>query len=175
MSTSAPAQIELYTNHICPWAHRAHIALSILSLPFTEHIIDLDTPRSAAYLSINPRGLVPTLIYNGEIITESGIVAQFLADQYPGKLQKSSSEEGGALERARTNFFVDAFVTKLVPQIFAGLRAETVEEKAKSAQELVDAVKKELEPLLGNAAPFFGGSSVLTLAEVLDPFLPPIP
>jgi glutathionyl-hydroquinone reductase len=38
-------KITLYTNHRCPYAHRAHIALEELNLPFKEVIIDLDTPR----------------------------------------------------------------------------------------------------------------------------------
>ena len=47
---------ELYTNHRCPYAHRSHIALEELGLPFEETIIDLDTPRPQWYLDINPRG-----------------------------------------------------------------------------------------------------------------------
>lgn len=94
---SAPV-ITLYTNHGCPWAHRAHIALKELGLEYKEVIIDLDTPREEWYLKINPRGLVPTIDYNGEIIPESGIVAQFLADAHPSHLQKASDAEGGALQ-----------------------------------------------------------------------------
>ncbi|EEY21554.1 conserved hypothetical protein [Verticillium alfalfae VaMs.102] len=100
---SAPELI-LYTNHTCPWAHRAHIALAELGLPFKEEIIDLNTPRTEAYLKINPRGLVPALSYNGEIITESGIVAQFLADAHPSHLLPASDAKDGALRRARINF-----------------------------------------------------------------------
>lgn len=40
------------------------------------------------------------------------------------------------------------------------------EEKEKLATELVKTVEKEIEPLLEGAAPFFGGSATLTLAEV---------
>jgi len=162
---SAP-KITLYTNHGCPWAHRAHIALNELGLEFKEVIIDLDVPREEWYLKINPRGLVPTIDYNGEIIPESGIVAQFLADAHPSHLQKTSSEEGGALQRARVNFFVDAFVSKLIGQLFAGARATSETEKAEAADKLVAVVAKELEPSLQDAAPFFGGSKKLTLAEV---------
>ena len=45
------------------------------------------------------------------------------------------------------------------------LKAEG-EEKEKVASDVVAAVKKEIEPLLESAAPFFGGSESLTLAEV---------
>lgn len=94
----ATPKIKLYTNHMCPWAHRAHIALKELGLPYEEVIIDLEVPREQWYLDINPRGLVPTIDYNGEVIPESGIVAQFLADAHPSKLVKATTEEGGALQ-----------------------------------------------------------------------------
>lgn len=49
-------KITLYTNHGCPWAHRAHIALKELQLPYEEVIIDLGRPREEWYLEINPVG-----------------------------------------------------------------------------------------------------------------------
>lgn len=162
----AAPKITLYTNHGCPWAHRAHIALKELSLPYEEVIIDLDTPRDPSYLAINPRGLVPTIKYNDQIIPESGIVAQFLADAHPSHLEKGTTEPGGALQRARINFFVDAFVSKVNAQLFGFMRVGSEEEKNEAAGKLVDVVGKELEPLLGDAKPFFGGSERLTLAEV---------
>jgi len=165
MGSSGTPKIILYTNHGCPWAHRAHIALAELGLPFEEKIINLAVPRTPEYLAVNPRGLVPSINYNGETITESAIVAQFLADSHPSHLLKKSDEEGGALQRARINFFVDTYFTKLHGNFFGILRAEG-EEKEAEAKKLVDAVVKELEPQLKNAGPFFGGSSKLTLAEV---------
>jgi glutathionyl-hydroquinone reductase len=47
-------KITLYTNHACPWAHRAHIVLKELGLKYDEVIIDLNTPREPWYLEINP-------------------------------------------------------------------------------------------------------------------------
>ena len=41
-------------------------------------------------------------------------------------------------------------------------------EKAKLVDEFVAVVSKEVEPLLKDASPFFGGSEKLTLAEVGD-------
>ncbi|TVY73269.1 hypothetical protein LSUE1_G006682, partial [Lachnellula suecica] len=113
------------------------------------------------------RGLVPTINYNGEIITESAIVAQFLVDAHPSHLLKASNAEGGALQRARINFFVDAFTSKVTGLWIGALKLEPGEAKEKAAETLVDAIAKELEPLLADAAPFFGGSDKLTFAEVL--------
>ncbi|KAJ5177589.1 uncharacterized protein N7500_000288 [Penicillium coprophilum] len=165
---SAP-KIILYTNRLCPWAHRAHIALKEIGLDYEEVTIDLNTPREPWYLEINPRGLVPTISYNGEIIPESGIVAQFLADAHQTHLLPPSTSPANALYRARLAFFVDAFFSKVVPHLFAGVRAANEAERDAAAEELVAAVAKEVEPLLADTegkGPFFGGSDKLTLAEV---------
>ncbi|KAF7118928.1 hypothetical protein CNMCM5793_008564 [Aspergillus hiratsukae] len=166
---SAP-KITLYTNHKCPWAHRAHIALKELSLDYEEVIIDLNTPREPWYLEINPRGLVPSLSYNGHIITESGIVAQFLADAHPSHLLPPSNRVEGALQRARIAFFVDTFLSKGLPQFMASQRATSDADRAAAGEALVAAIEKEIEPILASqtgSGPFFGGSEKLTLAEVL--------
>lgn len=147
-------------------AHRAHIALNELKLPFEEEIIDLGVPRTQEYLAINPRGLVPSLSYNGQIITESAIVAQFLADAHPSHLVPNGGTPEAALARARLNFFVDTFFTKANSQCQKAIFAKTNEEAEVAAQEFVKQLEKEVEPLLSDAAPYFGGSKTLTLAEV---------
>ncbi|KAI1383733.1 glutathione S-transferase domain-containing protein [Hypoxylon trugodes] len=163
----ATPKIILYTNHGCPWAHRAHIALAELKLPFEEKIIDLTVPRTPEYLKINPRGLVPALSFNSEILTESSVVSNFLADAYPSHLLPASNEPGAALLRARIAFFADTFISKLNGIFFKAQFAKTDAEAESFANEYVDVAVKELEPLLGNAAPFFNGSDKLTQAEVL--------
>ncbi|KGO78141.1 Glutathione S-transferase/chloride channel, C-terminal [Penicillium italicum] len=162
-------KIILYTNRLCPWAHRAHIALKEIGLEYEEVTIDLNTPREPWYLKINPRGLVPTISYDGTIITESGIVAQFLADAHQTHLLPPSSPTENALYRARLSFFVDAFISKVLPSLFASIRATDETERDAAAEQLVAAVAKEIEPLLADTegkGPFFGGSEKLTLAEV---------
>ncbi|KAK0634040.1 thioredoxin-like protein [Immersiella caudata] len=157
----------LYTNHRCPWAHRAHIALSELSLPFEEVIIDLDTPRTPEYLAVNPRGLVPSLSFNGEIIIESAIVSDFLANQYPSHLLPARDSAEYAIKRARIDLFVDAWFSKFQAQLFKLFAARTEEEQGAVVEAAVGILVKEVEPKLGNAKPFFDGSEKLTQAEVL--------
>jgi glutathione S-transferase len=158
-------KITLYTSYACPWAHRSQIALKELNLSFETQIIDLKVPRTASYLAINPRGLVPALVYNNEVLTESAIVSQFLVDAHPSHLEKTSSEEGGPLQRARINFFVDTYFSKVNGLSYPALKAEG-EEKKEKARGIVEAIVKEIEPLLRDAGPYFGGSERLTLAEV---------
>lgn len=46
------------------------------------------------------------------------------------------------------------------------MKADTEAEKTQKSEEMVKAVEKEIEPLLQDAAPFFGGSKQMTMAEV---------
>ncbi|KAJ5370579.1 uncharacterized protein N7496_006671 [Penicillium cataractarum] len=167
----ASPKIILYTNRGCPWAHRAHIVLKELGLEYEEVTIDLTVPREPWYLEVNPRGLVPSLSYNGNVITESGIVAQFLADAHPSHLLPASGPAENALYRARLSFFVDAFFSKVIPHFFASLRSTSDAERDAAVELLVAGIVKEVEPLLADTegkGPFFGGSDKLTLAEVLS-------
>lgn len=143
-----------------------HIALNELGIPYAEEIVDLDTPRTEAYLKINPRGLVPSLRFNDEIITESGIVSQFLADAYPSHLLPPSNSVEGALRRARVAFFVDAFFSKFQAHLGKFVFAKTEADAAAGVEAAVAGLVKEVEPLLRDAGPFFGGAEKLTLAEV---------
>ncbi|KZF24555.1 thioredoxin-like protein [Xylona heveae TC161] len=170
--TPAIPKLTLYTNHGCPWAHRVHIALRELGLSYDEVIIDLDRPREEWFYKINPRGIVPAMRYsNGqidEVITESAIIAQFLADAHPSHLVPASNDSpAAALFRVRINFFVDTYFTRVNPLMWACiLGAPDKQKREEKAADFAKAVEKDIEPLLSDAAPYFGGSEKLTLAEV---------
>lgn len=77
-----------------------------------------------------------------------------------------------ALKRARINFFTDTWNSKASSYWFKIALEDSEEQKEKLSQELISIVGKEIEPLLKDAAPFFGGSSQLTFAEVIvAPFI----
>lgn len=115
---------------------------------------------------------MPAIDFNGEIITESGIVSTFLADAYPSHVFPAAGNPKDALTRARINFFVDTWFSKAGSFWFQILRADEKAEQEKLGKEFVDIVRKEIEPLLKDAAPFFNGSSKVTLAEALTaPFI----
>jgi glutathione S-transferase len=78
----------------------------------------------------------------------------------------AAGDPKAALTRARINFFVDTWFSKVGSYWFRILMADQ-EEGEKLAKEFVETVGKEIEPLLKDASPFFGGSSKVTLAEAL--------
>jgi glutathione S-transferase len=147
-------------------ANRADIALLELGIPFEERIINVDGPRPASFLAINPRALVPVLIFNDKIIIESAIVCQFLVDVFPSHLCPPPNTVDGALTRASMSFFTDAYWTKFHVILFRLFEAETEELAEKVVHDAVVGLIREVEPLLKDASPFFGGSEKLTLAEV---------
>ena len=62
-----------------------HWLLIELGIDHTLHQLDFDKgeQKSIAYLTINPQGRVPTLIMDGQVLTESAAIAMQLADLYP--------------------------------------------------------------------------------------------
>lgn len=108
-------------------------------------------------------------ILQDEIVTESAIVSTFLADMFPNSSFWPASRESptSALTRARIAFFADTWVGKINTHTVPVMMADG-EEKEKLGGKLVEAVKKEIEPMLEGAGPFFGGSESITLAEVRD-------
>ena len=124
--------------------------------------------------AIPQRGLVPALKYSDdsikdEVITESSVASHFLADLGPSHLlpaQASGSKT--ALAKARSNFFVDTYVTKLLPKYHAFVFAADGSGPDAKTKDYLDTLEREIEPLLKDANPFFGGSQELTLTEVRE-------
>ncbi|KAK5195692.1 hypothetical protein LTR99_002217 [Exophiala xenobiotica] len=112
---SMAPKITLYTAHHCPFAHRSQIVLRELGLEFETVLVDITIPRTPEYLAINPRGMVPALRYDDLVLTESGLISQFLVDSHPSHLLKSSSEPAGALQRFNIAYFVDTYFSKAQP------------------------------------------------------------
>ncbi|KAK4940249.1 hypothetical protein LTR10_019569 [Elasticomyces elasticus] len=185
-TTEAKAQfpmIKMYTNHGCGWCHRVHITLKELSLPYEEVLIDLDNPRPEWFLKLNPRGLVPIFEYTLSAssptitLTESAAIVSFLTDLYPSHLlpsittseaaPPSSDAISAAHLKYRMTFFTDTYFTKINPLMFKLVGSDQGDPQAKIVDEIISLLEKEIEPLLVDAAPFFGGSQKITVVEAM--------
>ena len=62
-----------------------HWLLIELDIEHELHLLDFDRreQKSPEYLAINPAGRVPTLLIDGQVLTESAAIAMQLADLYP--------------------------------------------------------------------------------------------
>jgi len=62
-----------------------HWLLIELDIAHRLELVDFDTraQKSPEYLKLNPQGRVPTLVLDGQVLTESAAIAMHLADLYP--------------------------------------------------------------------------------------------
>ncbi|KAI5823762.1 glutathione S-transferase [Schizophyllum commune Tattone D] len=122
-------QITLYTAKICPYAHRAEIALAETGLPFRRVEIDLRN-KPEWYPNVNPRGQVPAITYGGTEhppeapspdavkLAESLVLVDFFNDLHPDHPLLPTDP----VLRARARFFVEAVSSRLVPGWVAAYR-----------------------------------------------------
>jgi glutathione S-transferase len=76
--------LELYhsINSVC--AQKVRIALEEKRLQAKDHIMTLRGDQfEPAYLKLNPGGVVPTLIHDGEPIIESSLILYYIDDAFP--------------------------------------------------------------------------------------------
>jgi glutathione S-transferase len=66
-------------------SQRVRFVLNAKGLPFEEVKLDLfaGDQLKPEYLKINPNGVVPTLLHNGEPIVDSAVVMEYLDELYP--------------------------------------------------------------------------------------------
>lgn len=63
-----------------------HLLLEEMGVPFTLRKVDRDAGehKSAAYLKLNPNGLIPTLVDGDLVLYETAAILMHLADRHPG-------------------------------------------------------------------------------------------
>jgi maleylpyruvate isomerase len=77
--------MKLYSFFRSGTSHRLRIALNLKGLA-TEYVaVDLRTEahQSAEYKALNPQGLVPTLVKDGQVMTQSPAIIEWLEETHP--------------------------------------------------------------------------------------------
>lgn len=85
--------LELYHNNISVCAQKVRLVLAEKDLPWTNHHIDLRSgdQLKPEFLRVNPKGLVPVLVHDGEVVIESSLICEYLDDVFPRKSLKPRS------------------------------------------------------------------------------------
>ncbi|HJV83228.1 glutathione transferase GstA [Noviherbaspirillum sp.] len=134
-----------------------HIVLLETGLPFDVEKVDLATGKTASgadYLSINPKGYVPTLqLDSGEYLTEGPAIVQYVADLVP---QKRLAPPAGSMERYRLIEWLN-FISTELHKAFGTLFHQAPQETKQAAREtlakriaIVDKQLRTHEHLAGN-------------------------
>ncbi len=78
-------KIELYNAPQSTCSQRVRFVLHSKALPFEEHRLDLFSGDQLKpdYLALNPNGVVPTIVDDDAIITDSSVIMEYLEEVYP--------------------------------------------------------------------------------------------
>lgn len=77
--------VELYHGLPSTCSKKVRLVLYEKELPFKSHLMDLRKFEQHApdYLKLNPNGVVPTLVHDGRVVTESSVIMEYLEDAFP--------------------------------------------------------------------------------------------
>jgi len=144
-----------------------HWLLIELDIPHTLRKLDIDARdhKQPAYLALNPAGVVPTLVIDGQPITEAAAIALHLADAYPAR---GFAPAPGTLTRAAyyqwmfffANTMQPAYRAWFYPDEPAGVdSADAVKLHARTA---IEAAWARLDGHLAAHGPYMLGDKITT-------------
>ena len=77
--------LELYHHNISVCAQKVRLSLYEKGLAWEERHVDLMRSEqiSPAYLALNPKGVVPTIVHDGQPVIESTVILEYLEEAFP--------------------------------------------------------------------------------------------
>lgn len=131
-------------------------ALVLLDFEKREH-------KAAAYLALNPAGLVPTLVLDGQVLTEAAAIAMHLADRHPEAALLPAPGTAGRAEAYRWMFWCantlqPAYRAWFYPQEMAG--SEHADATRQRARERLEGGWQHFAEHLSTQGPYVLGDAV---------------
>jgi glutathione S-transferase len=76
--------LELYHNINSVCAQKVRIALYEKGQQVKDHLLTLQGDQNdPAYMKLNPNGVVPTLVHDGNVVTESSLILYYIDEAFP--------------------------------------------------------------------------------------------
>lgn len=161
----------LIHSHSCPFVQRAWTVLEEKKIPY-QYIEVNPYHKPQSLLSLNPRGLVPTLQYDNQPLYESTVICEFLEEAYPDHGLKLLPED--VYLRAKVRIWIDFCGSRLIPAFhrflqwqpmsdeegLEGVRGEFLGSLREVGREMVELGK-------GKDGPFFLGSQEPGLLDLV--------
>ena len=152
MALSKP---KLYCAWFCPFAHRAWISMLTKGVDF-EYIEQDPYNKSADWLAINPRGLIPVVVHNGRSIYESHVCIEYIDEAWPSEPRLLPRDP---YDRARARIWGDFVAKKLVPPHYQFLLKQSQEEQDDARNQLLTNIL-EFTQAMDPEGPFFLGKNL---------------
>jgi ganglioside-induced differentiation-associated protein 1 len=106
-------ELDLYHHGSSACAAKVRFALAEKRLSWTSHYVDILRGEQfrPAYLALNPKGVVPTLVHDGAVIVESTVICEYLEEMFA----EDPIYPRSPLERARVRVWTKAVDEELHP------------------------------------------------------------
>jgi maleylacetoacetate isomerase len=152
-------------------AYRVRIALGLKGLPYEPAMVDLriNMQSDAEYLRMNPQGMVPMLVDEGQPLTQSLAIIEYLDEVYP----EPRLIPGDAVQRARIRSLAQVVACDIHPlnnlRVLSYLRKDLgLEERGVNAwaRRWIEAGFAALETVLGQSTGQYLHGDTVTLADI---------
>lgn len=89
--------LELYHNDMSSCAQKVRAHLAEKGIEWTGHELDLRAGQAQTpdYLKLNPKGVVPIIVHDGTVVTESNIIMEYVEDAFPGQRSLMPADAAG--------------------------------------------------------------------------------
>ena len=96
--------LELYHSGTSVCAAKVRLALAEKALGWTGHYLDILAGEqfAPAYLKLNPKAVVPTLVHDGSVVRESTVINEYLDEAFPDAPLRPATAAGRAEMRLWT-------------------------------------------------------------------------
>ncbi|KUJ08606.1 glutathione transferase omega-1 [Mollisia scopiformis] len=170
---SSEQSLKLYSGWFCPFVQRVLLVLLEKSIPF-QYIEVNPYLKPASLLSLNPRGLVPTLQYANKPLYESTVICEFLEEAYPSSSPKLLPQD--PYERAYGRIWSDFVTSRIIPAFHRALQYQVTGEGNSEAGfgevkgEFVSKIREFTEAMSSSSGPFFFGEEISMVDLILAPW-----
>jgi ganglioside-induced differentiation-associated protein 1 len=142
--------LELYHNGSSVCAAKVRILLAEKKIPWNGHYLDVlaGDQFDPDYLKLNPKAVVPTIVHDGVVVTESTVICEYLDEVYPDIPLRPADAAGRAQMRIWTKIVDEELHPNVVDITFTVSHRHTViakgEEKTRSfIEDAPDLVSRE--------------------------------
>lgn len=127
--------LELYHNGSSVCAAKVRVLLAEKDIPWQGHYLDVlaGDQFDPAYLKLNPKAVVPTIVHDGIVVTESTVICEYLDDVFPDVPLRPADAAGRARMRIWTKVVDEVLHPNVVDITFTVSHRHTVMAKGEES------------------------------------------
>ena len=119
--------LELYHGGHTTCSRKSRLCLKEKALAYTSHFLNLRgfDQHAPQYVALNPNGVVPTLVDDGEPVIDSMLINEYLDEKFEQNRLRPKTPLGKARMRVWTKLASEHGLSAVVPRIWPTFKAHT--------------------------------------------------